>query len=501
MIISRRIFDSIIPGITQLGGVWLPMSHIMLAPFVANDLLFQTGLAGTFVSSISTGVTNVLMFRIVKIQFNSNAAGLLASVLYLMNPSVMYMGIVPMTEAPFMMFFMLSVYYFQKWYNTYMYKWDLSKQYRIIVKCALSISAACLTRYEGWLLPVGLIFAILLILLFTVQKPQKHRLEAFLCVAIIFSSVGILSWIFWNMVIFKDALFFATGPYSAQVQASSRTYSTHLHLQPIISLSIIIDAASAMYGIPILVSSLLGIVCYLWTRKRNVLSFSILIVIMLMAPTLADYAAMIQGSGEIYPVGEKAWFNGRYLIFLAPLISFGSTSLVIFASKIRKRGKPLITYVAFAVVVISYSFVFVTQPLEVGKTTAMADTALLPFRKVDQVTYETGKVVGKLYNGTGNIVLFTPNQVGQQLMFASGLHLKNFIDVATGYYWNTSKDTPWIYGQYLVLAKPVLRETTTFEPTLKIINYWQSKEATLLTYYRIIYENQYFKIFAKNRGV
>ena len=103
--------------------------------------------------------------------------------------------------------------------------------------------AACLTRYEGWLLPVGLIFAILLILLFTAQKPQKHRLEAFLCVAIIFSSVGILSWIFWNMVIFKDPLFFATGPYSAQVQASSRTYSTHLHLQPIISLSIIIDAA------------------------------------------------------------------------------------------------------------------------------------------------------------------------------------------------------------------------------------------------------------------
>ena len=41
MIISRRIFDSIIPGITQLGGVWLPMSHIMLAPFVANDLLFR----------------------------------------------------------------------------------------------------------------------------------------------------------------------------------------------------------------------------------------------------------------------------------------------------------------------------------------------------------------------------------------------------------------------------------------------------------------------------
>ena len=75
MIIS--LFDSIIPGITQLGSLWLPMSHIMLAPFVANDLLFQTGLADTFVSSISTGVTNVLIFRLVKIQFNSKPAGLL----------------------------------------------------------------------------------------------------------------------------------------------------------------------------------------------------------------------------------------------------------------------------------------------------------------------------------------------------------------------------------------------------------------------------------------
>ena len=125
---------------------------------------------------------------------------------------------------------------------------------------------------------------------------------------------------------------------------------------------------------------------------------------MLMAPMVADYAAMIEGSGEIYPVGEKAWFNGRYLIFVAPLIAFGSSSLVICANKIRRRV--LITSAPFVVVVLSYNFVFVTQPLEVGKTTAMADTALLPFRKVDQVTYETGKVVGKLYNGTGNICTF-----------------------------------------------------------------------------------------------
>lgn len=53
-----------------------------------------------------------------------------------------------------------------------------------------------------------------------------------------------------------------------------------------------------MYGIPILVSSLLGIAGYLYVN---------VIVFMLMAPVVADYAAaMIEGSGEVYPAGEKA---------------------------------------------------------------------------------------------------------------------------------------------------------------------------------------------------
>lgn len=109
LVIARMIFDSIIPGLAQLGTVWLPLTHIMLLPFVMNDFLFRTGLAGTIVSTISSAVIALVLFRIVKMQFNSARAGLLASALYMMNPSVIYMGTVPMMEAPFMMFFMVSV--------------------------------------------------------------------------------------------------------------------------------------------------------------------------------------------------------------------------------------------------------------------------------------------------------------------------------------------------------------------------------------------------------
>ena len=48
LVISRRIVDWITPGLAQLGSVWLPMTHLLLLPFVANDFLFHTGLAGTY---------------------------------------------------------------------------------------------------------------------------------------------------------------------------------------------------------------------------------------------------------------------------------------------------------------------------------------------------------------------------------------------------------------------------------------------------------------------
>ncbi|MDG6898547.1 MAG: hypothetical protein JRN24_02285, partial [Nitrososphaerota archaeon] len=40
LVISRRIVDWIDPGLAQVGSVWLPMTHIMLLPFVLNDFLF-----------------------------------------------------------------------------------------------------------------------------------------------------------------------------------------------------------------------------------------------------------------------------------------------------------------------------------------------------------------------------------------------------------------------------------------------------------------------------
>jgi hypothetical protein len=508
LLISRRLVDSIIPGLAQLGGVWLPMTHIFLSPFVINDFLFHTGFAGTIVSIVCTAVTAVACFRIVKFQFNSVPAGLLASSIFFMNPSVIYMGIVPMMEAPFMMFFMLSVYYVQKWYYIYKAGEGTWNQYRTVLKCGLVVSAASLTRYEGWILPFGLIVILAIIQLIIVRRKEwRYRFEAILLVAIIFGSMGIMMWVLWNTVIFKDPLYFATGPYSAQVQSNSRTFSENTKLNPINSSSIIFDVAIAMYGMPVLVISILGIVTYLYMgRKEKTLSFSLLTIIMLMLPTLVDFIFMVQGSGEIYPVRE-GWFNGRYLIFLAPLFAFGSVSLVIFIS--RKKKKMLIIMPIVIIIIASYIFTILDQPIERGKVVALKDPVVSPGEsqhvanetgKILQDQYvavETGKILKTAYEG-GHIVLFAQLSHIDRIIFFSNLPLKTFIDVTSGHYWQTSEEKPWVYGKYVILEKPTdVFTMRSYDPLRDIVGYWHANESTLMEHYKVIYENQYFKILEK----
>jgi hypothetical protein len=48
--VARLVVDNLQPGVSQLGSVWLPMSHILSLPFIWNDYLWHTGLAGSVIS-------------------------------------------------------------------------------------------------------------------------------------------------------------------------------------------------------------------------------------------------------------------------------------------------------------------------------------------------------------------------------------------------------------------------------------------------------------------
>jgi glucose/arabinose dehydrogenase len=232
-------------------------------------------------------------------------------------------------------------------------------------------------------------------------------------------------------------------------------------------------------------------------RQKRMLVFYAFTIFMLLIPLLANYVAMVQGSGEIYPVQDVGWFNGRYLIFLAPLLAFASASLVAIVSQKRRK---VLTGLTITIILLSYLTTTVTQPLEVRKTVAMSDT-FTPLSKFGRVTTETAKELHDLYT-SGEIVMFVSSADAQYMMFKSNIPIGKFINPASTGYWDISRHSPWTHGNYLIIqnltSSSVLKPEIKDDPIVETIEYWKTNENSLLQNYHLVYENGYYNIFKRN---
>ena len=66
--IAKRVVDSLTPGFAQLGGIWSPLPHILMIPFMYSDLLWRSGLAGSIISGAAFVVSSL---------FSTNSCGAL----------------------------------------------------------------------------------------------------------------------------------------------------------------------------------------------------------------------------------------------------------------------------------------------------------------------------------------------------------------------------------------------------------------------------------------
>ena len=53
LVVARRIFDSLMPGWQQIGGVWLPLPHVLNALPVQVDALYRNGASAIAFSVLS----------------------------------------------------------------------------------------------------------------------------------------------------------------------------------------------------------------------------------------------------------------------------------------------------------------------------------------------------------------------------------------------------------------------------------------------------------------
>ncbi|MEP6539068.1 MAG: glycosyltransferase family 39 protein [Bryobacteraceae bacterium] len=197
---ARRIVDSRNPGYDQVGSPWLPVPHALMLPFVGNDRLWQTGLAGTIPSAICFVLAGVLLFAATRRLFQSTAAGVCAAALFALNPNLLYLQSTPMTEPVFFLTICGLLYCTVLFHST--------QSMAAVVAAAFFSMAASLTRYEGWSL-IPFVAAYFLV----GSKANRVRNAA------LFSLIAAIAPLYWmghNWWYYGTFFEFYFGPYSAK---------------------------------------------------------------------------------------------------------------------------------------------------------------------------------------------------------------------------------------------------------------------------------------------
>lgn len=209
--------------IANLGTVWLPFFNMLLIPFVYSDLLYTTGYAATIVNSIVVASTCVLLYRFLE----HRAGGVLAAGMYAANPYTLIHGVIPHSMALAGFLILLSLFYFRKYVRT-----ENTKDF---MSFSLAGILASLTRYESWVV----LLAATIIFLFRERK-KPHRM-----IFGVFASWGVLGWLFYNAVIFKNAFIWVYGPfpgaggYYADVGARALLLESPLKFNVLLALTMI----------------------------------------------------------------------------------------------------------------------------------------------------------------------------------------------------------------------------------------------------------------------
>lgn len=211
MEIARRVVDGTSPGLAQLGGVWLPLQHILMTAFIWDGSLYQNGLAGSIVSMAAYVVTTVLIYKIVARLTGQPIAGIVAATVFALNPDVLYMQSTPMTEPLLYCMTAGMIYCIQQWANT--------DRYQYLMGGAVFSFLGTLTRYETWPITACLVLAVAFIAWYRRSAgldPKirragvRDRVIAFSVVA--FAGIG--GWALWNWVLFGNPLNFQDGQYA-----------------------------------------------------------------------------------------------------------------------------------------------------------------------------------------------------------------------------------------------------------------------------------------------
>jgi hypothetical protein len=209
--IARRIVDSRNPGLVQLGGVWLPLPHLLMLPFIWKLEWWRSGLAGTWPSLVCYLIGVAGFYRLCRRKLLPRWA-LVAAAFYAVNPNLLYLATTAMTEPLFLALVIWLTLLTMECVEAIRKREQKHAQRRMIA-LGLLIMAAVFTRYDGWILGAAVWCVIAWQL--ARAKDMLRRTAVPFAVFTVLAIAGPLLWFWYNQHFFHDWLDFMRGPYSA----------------------------------------------------------------------------------------------------------------------------------------------------------------------------------------------------------------------------------------------------------------------------------------------
>lgn len=222
--IARRILDTRNPGLIQLGGVWLPLPHLLMLPFVQKMQWWQNGLAGAWPSLFCYVLSVAGIYRLARRTMPSQWATI-ATLFYALNPNLLYLSTTAMTEPLFLAIVVWTTLLTMECVEAIRTARFVAVNWRLMV-LGLLILAAVMTRYDGWIFG-AVVWCVLTWKIFQSEKVRALVIGSFTIFTLL-TIAGPLAWLAYNQHFFHDALDFMRGPYSA-LAIENRTSAAGAH--------------------------------------------------------------------------------------------------------------------------------------------------------------------------------------------------------------------------------------------------------------------------------
>jgi hypothetical protein len=387
------------------------------------------------ISYIATGGIIYYYLKKLKVNLLGRASGL---IIFASNLNVLYMQSTAMTELLLIATMTAAAYELLSWW--------INDELLSLMKASFWVMAASLIRYDGWFL---FLMVSALITLHTFKKLGYKAAEArFLFFATV-GALGIGLWFLWNLLVFKDPLYFAFGPYSAYAQQQQLAEAGNLATKGniLFSLQVYLYALCFNSNTFVLILSIIGAVVFYLDRKIS--NGVKLATSALFAPFIFNIIALYLGQSVLFIQGlsGNTWFNVRYGLVMIPGIA------IFIGYLIQKAGK--LKYVILGLLLMVTFFAYTNH-----------DAVTIDDARVGSSQKNVSEVSGWLASNAkdkdGFILISAASH--DAIIFSSGLPMSKFIHEGTGKYWLAATSAPDRWARWIIF-----RTNDTNDLTFKLI--------------------------------